>query len=137
MANNSQFVAQVSGLMNLNRRQLGQFQRRVNLSILRRLVLGSPVDTGRFRANWQVGVDRLPEGVLGAEGDTFDRGGGQSLSRGMETTGGQFRASTFYIVNNLPYAVPLEYGWSRQAPAGMVRITLAAHRQIIEEAWRR
>lgn len=28
---------------------------------------------------------------------------------------------TAYLVNNLPYAVPLEYGHSSQAPAGMVR----------------
>jgi hypothetical protein len=29
------------------------------------------------------------------------------------------------IVNNIPYIIPLEYGWSKQAPLGMVRLTLA------------
>ena len=32
---------------------------------------------------------------------------------------------TVYIYNNLIYSVPLEYGWSTQAPNGVVRITLA------------
>jgi hypothetical protein len=39
-------------------------------------------------------------------------------------------------VNNLPYAVPLEYGHSKQAPGGMVRITLARFQQIVDEAIR-
>jgi hypothetical protein len=30
-----------------------------------------------------------------------------------------------YLTNSLPYARRLEYGWSKQAPAGMVRITVA------------
>ncbi|VEB42983.1 Uncharacterised protein [Chromobacterium violaceum] len=30
-----------------------------------------------------------------------------------------------WLVNPMPYAVKLEYGWSKQAPAGMVRLTLA------------
>jgi hypothetical protein len=30
-----------------------------------------------------------------------------------------------WIVNNLPYAGRLEYGYSQQSPSGMVRVTLA------------
>jgi hypothetical protein len=33
--------------------------------------------------------------------------------------------SVWWIYNNLPYAIALEYGHSRQAPNGMVRIALA------------
>jgi nitroimidazol reductase NimA-like FMN-containing flavoprotein (pyridoxamine 5'-phosphate oxidase superfamily) len=43
---------------------------------------------------------------------------------------------TAYLVNNLPYAVPLEYGHSKQAPGGMVRITLARFQQVVDEAIR-
>ena len=43
---------------------------------------------------------------------------------------------TAYLVNNLPYAVPLEYGHSSQAPAGMVRVTIAEFQQIVEAAVR-
>ncbi len=39
-------------------------------------------------------------------------------------------------MNNLPYAIALEYGHSDQAPGGMVRITQARFQQIVEEAIR-
>ncbi|WP_256203847.1 MULTISPECIES: hypothetical protein [unclassified Pseudomonas] len=39
-------------------------------------------------------------------------------------------------MNNLPYAIPLEYGHSTQAPAGMVRVTLANFQHIVDEAIR-
>jgi hypothetical protein len=33
--------------------------------------------------------------------------------------------SVTYMTNNLPYAIPIEYGHSKQSPAGMVRINVA------------
>ena len=41
-----------------------------------------------------------------------------------------------FIVNNLPYAIPLEYGHSTQAPNGMVRITVERFQQIVDAAAR-
>ena len=41
-----------------------------------------------------------------------------------------------YIINNLPYAIPLEFGHSTQAPGGMVRVTVARFQQIVQEAIR-
>jgi len=37
-----------------------------------------------------------------------------------------------YLVNNLPYAIPLEYGHSSQAPGGMVRLTVQKWRPIVD-----
>jgi hypothetical protein len=39
-------------------------------------------------------------------------------------------------VNNLPYGIALEYGHSKQAPSGMIRVTLARFQQIVDEAIR-
>ena len=40
-----------------------------------------------------------------------------------------------FMANNLPYAHRLEFeGWSRQAPEGMVRRTVARFNQIADEA---
>jgi hypothetical protein len=39
--------------------------------------------------------------------------------------------SIFYLTNNLPYGERLEYGYSKQAPSGMVRITLAEYEKIL------
>ena len=41
-----------------------------------------------------------------------------------------------YIINNLPYAIPLEFGHSTQAPGGMVRVTVARFQRIVLEAIR-
>ena len=44
---------------------------------------------------------------------------------------------TIFITNSLPYAYRLEYdGWSRQAPAGMVRVTVVEFAQRFERAVR-
>jgi hypothetical protein len=40
----------------------------------------------------------------------------------------------FYLVNNLPYIKPLEYGHSKQAPQGMVRISVVRFRQALKKA---
>lgn len=92
----------------------------------------SPVDTGRFRGNWQFSIGAPEQGQL----DRLDKNGSAATA---ELVNGaiQFKAGdTAYIVNNLPYAIPLEYGHSDQAPGGMVRITLERFQQIVLEAIR-
>lgn len=38
---------------------------------------------------------------------------------------------TIYLTNNAPYAYRVEFGWSSQAPAGMVRVSLAEVKEVI------
>ena len=83
-------------------------------------VLGSPVLTGRFRANWQFGKV-LPQGTLEQE----DKSGAATIARMAGQVTSVKAGGEVWIVNNLPYAGRLEYGYSQQAPSGMVRITLA------------
>ena len=96
------------------------------------LVAGKDYVGGRFRGNWQFSVGAPADGVL----DNVDPSGRMTIAllRGQveSLTAGQIA----YIVNNLPYAIPLEYGHSTQAPGGMVRITVARFQQIVEEAIR-
>lgn len=96
--------------------------RRVMLEAFRSVVQMSPVDTGRFRANWVLGFgspNRRTE-------EKFDRGGGRTISRiAAETAVAPVGAASVFFTNSLPYAARLEYGYSRQAAQGMVRVTLA------------
>ncbi|MDI2590027.1 hypothetical protein POF45_01090 [Pseudomonas sp. 681] len=96
------------------------------------LVAGKGYVGGRFRGNWQFSIDAPAEGVL----DQIDPAGGVTLAKLKLQVEQLTMGQTAYIVNNLPYAVPLEYGHSRQAPGGMVRITLARFQQIVDEAIR-
>ncbi|WP_054898924.1 MULTISPECIES: HK97 gp10 family phage protein [Pseudomonas] len=106
--------------------------REVIIEIGNSLIRMSPVDTGRFRGNWQFTIEAPAAGTLSA----LDPTGAEATAR-IAGESILFRAgTTAFIVNNLPYAIPLEYGHSDQAPGGMVRITQARFQQIVEEAIR-
>ncbi|MFJ7141263.1 hypothetical protein [Pseudomonas protegens] len=97
------------------------------------LVAGKDYVGGRFRGNWQFSIDTPAEGVL----DQVDRSGNVSIAVLEAQVQGLTIGQTAYIVNNLPYGVPLEYGHSKQVPpGGMVRTTLARFPQIVDEAIR-
>lgn len=96
------------------------------------LVAGKDYVGGRFRGNWQFSIGAPAEGEL----DQVDPAGGVTLAKLRLLVEQLTIGQTAYIVNNLPYAVPIEYGHSKQAPGGMVRITLARFQQIVDEAIR-
>jgi len=106
--------------------------RRVSLDIFRRVVMKSPVDTGRFKGNWQCAIGSIPPGTLKVN----DKSGSATLARITAETLRMQAGQTIYLVNNLEYARPLEYGWSKQAPAGMVRLTLREFRGAVATAAR-
>lgn len=75
---------------------------------------------GRFRGNWQVSLDVQQEGETGRK----DPKGNITIAVGNYMIE-QFKVGTkaIYFTNNVPYAYPLEFGHSSQAPSGMIRIT--------------
>lgn len=98
------------------------------LELFQRVVLASPVDTGRFRGNWQITSDSPASGTL----DQLDPSGSNSLQRiatHMNNVSKPLEMEV-WLVNNLPYAEPLENGYSAQAPSGMVRLNVAEFPQI-------
>lgn len=90
----------------------------------------SPVDEGAFKANWRFGVGSAPEGIL----EEVDPSGQRTIQRLVAQINAMDVGQMAYIVNNLPYAIPLEYGHSSQKPLGVVRITMARFQQIVAEA---
>lgn len=78
---------------------------------------------GRFRGNWQVTFDRPAVGAI----DRVDKAGTATLAAGREVLA-HYDSSAYgsiWFTNNVPYAQRLEYGWSKQAPAGIVRVVAA------------
>jgi len=96
------------------------------------LVAGQGYVGGRFRGNWQFSIDSPATGEL----DRIDPSGSETIAALLSQVQALTIGQTAYIVNNLPYAIPLEYGHSTQAPAGMVRVTLANFQRIVDEAIR-
>lgn len=96
------------------------------------LVSGKDYTGGRFRGNWQFTIGIPASGEL----DRIDPSGAETLAALTAQVATLTAGQTAYIVNNLPYAVSLEYGHSTQAPQGFVRVTLARFQQIVNEAVR-
>lgn len=94
----------------------------IAMDTLRGVVLKSPVDTGRFRGNWIVSVNSPSMEQTPAT----DASGSATINKGMSAIEGYNVETTsrIYIQNNLPYGNRLENGWSKQAPKGMVSLTL-------------
>jgi hypothetical protein len=95
-----------------------QFEKLLRVAVLEtdsRLKLASPVDTGRFRASWQVGENAASGGEVGP--------GVYGQVPAITRIGyGQERVGNVYSVhNNLPYAEPLANGSSKQAQPGWVQ----------------
>ncbi|WP_163998676.1 HK97 gp10 family phage protein [Pyxidicoccus caerfyrddinensis] len=124
------FSRQVESFVTAAAGKAGQVVRKAALGVLANVVTASPVDTGRFRGNWQVGVGGRPSGEV----EGADKDGAATLAAAKSVLDGAEVGDTVYLTNNLPYARRLEFGHSQQAPRGMVRTTLANLREILEEA---
>ncbi|MGY2258118.1 hypothetical protein [Pseudomonas sp. SDO55104_S430] len=95
------------------------------------LVAGKDYVGGRFRGNWQVSFDKAKTGTL----ERIDPSGAASIGDGTTVIQGfTTQVGTIWMMNNLPYAQPLEYGHSAQAPAGMVRISVLEVQMFITKA---
>lgn len=101
-------------------KRVEMLHRGVAMEALRRVVLMSPVDTGRFRGNWQASVDTPKAGEL----DATDKQGGATIAAGAVVVATIRPYSTSWFVNNLPYAIALERGSSTQAPHGVLAVTV-------------
>lgn len=98
------------------------------------LIDRSPVDTGRFKGNWQVTANKPPLYAL----NQYDKDGSKTKAEGRRAIyaimrgGGAVRS--IYFSNMLIYANALEYGHSKQAPAGVMGIVAARLRSYMAEA---
>lgn len=85
---------------------------------------------GRFRGNWDYGFNAAPKQQF----DVVDKTGAMSMGRVLMGLSAAPTAGIHYIANNLPYAERLENGWSRQAPVGMVGVTVIKFQSIVKGA---
>lgn len=110
----------------------GQVVRKVSIDMMGRVVKRSPVDTGRFRANWTMNFGS-PDLSTSAD---VDKTGDSTIKTQAERLAGFKIGPEVYIMNSLPYAIRLENGYSQQAPIGMVKITIAEFQTMVDEAAR-
>ncbi len=126
------FAEQLEGFADYAKEMADEIFKSVVIQVGASVINLSPVDTGRFLANWQFSIDSVNSGEI----DATDQMGDETLARFVGEVGPLTYGQTAYIYNNLVYGPSLEYGHSRQAPRGMVRITLARFQEIVQQAIR-
>lgn len=126
----SNFALDVQRFVDKAKGDIDLVVRKVALDMFRRVIMKSPVDTGRFKGNWLVAIGSIPDGTI----EINDKSGAATISRvtaaALELRAGQI----IYLINNLEYATALEYGHSKQAPAGMVRTTVQEFSAVVNKA---
>lgn len=85
---------------------------------------------GSLRGAWKCTLKSpdltVTEGVTDAVGD-------ETISKMQMVAGSISFGDEFYMVNALPYAHRVEYGWSTQAPQGMLRLAVSDTQKAIDE----
>lgn len=126
------FVLDLTRFAQRTNTDMRQVVRKLAFESFKRIILRTPVDTGRARANWGVTIGSPRSGAFNTE--AVDKSG----SRTLETARSQAEhfdcQGSIFMTNNLPYIGALEYGSSKQAPSGMVRVTVAEMRGFITKA---
>lgn len=99
--------------------------RLVALEALKNIVIATPVDTGRARSNWFIGIDTP------IDDETDDTNWSSNLSTQEAKLLQPTDRTEIWLTNNLPYIVRLNEGWSEQAPEGFVEKGIAAAERSI------
>lgn len=107
----------------LTKKEAETIFQKIAIDLDARIVLRTPVDTGRARGNWFPSIN-TPSNQLDMQAS--DKSGSRAIAAATATAAAARLGDTIWFTNNLPYILPLENGWSQQAPEGMVDINLNA-----------
>ncbi len=111
------------------RKRADQAFRALVLEASKRIVLRTPVDTGRARGNWHLARGSPDLSTT----ESTDGAGGRTISTIMAKLQGMKGGDAVFLTNALAYIISLEHGHSKQAPAGMVKVTIAELQSLARE----
>lgn len=126
----AQFSLDISAFVQKAKARQDLVVRKIGLEVLSRIVYRSPVKTGRFRGAWMVSLNTPMTATPG----TLDAAGGATIERGNQAMMDVKVGDTIWLINSLPYANRIEHGWSQQAPAGVVGITVVEFQNFLSKA---
>lgn len=116
------FRVDLSRIRSKLRESASQKAVRITQKLVDSFIARSPVFSGNFRASWNVSEGK-------ATYIRIESGAPQVvLPPPVIRVTAVGNLPVFYITNGQPYANALEYGWSNQAPLGIIRVTLASLR---------
>lgn len=128
-------------------RSLEQTVRAVCLTLTKQVVQATPVGNprlwrdpesappgyvgGRLRGNWFATVGTPSDDAT----DSIDESGGRTIAAAGSAIR-QAPGKQWWLTNNLPYSLAVEFGHSTQAPGGMVRIAAENMEKNVRDAAR-
>lgn len=135
------FTLDVRAFVEKTKRNNETVMRAVSIKLFSAIIKASPVDSGRFRMNWQASGSSPAGGVLA---DT-DKSGNKATNEMASFISSTPAWQEVTLTNNLPYAAVIEFGgypgdgpetvggYSRQAPQGVVRVNVTRFNKLLAE----
>jgi len=112
-------------------KRINVVHRDVSIKLFNAIIMDTPVDTGEARGGWNASME-MPDL---RETGRLDPTGSQAMAD-VNVTIKADRSKVAYLSNSVEHIVPLEYGWSKQAPEGMVRMNVVRFQSMMAEAIR-
>jgi len=97
------------------------------IALFRSVILGTPVDTGRARANWFASGASASNEI----NESGDKSGNVTIEEMTTRVQALKDSEVIQLTNNLPYIKRLEDGYSGQAPAGMVKVNILRFEKLL------
>lgn len=131
------FNADIQAFAKLINANLAIVIKKIAFDLYTRLILKTPVDTGRARAGWGISVNtpiiiqptgynnKAAKKVKGPEGADYEAAFHASGIFAMPDLSAIDGTQQVFILNSVEYIEALEDGHSKQAPAGMVKVSIA------------
>lgn len=121
--------AQIRDFAKVVGRRIDFVHRNLSMMLFTAIIYDTPVDTGMARGSWWTSKDAPVMGGATREDPT-----GAEVIREMESIVMTANVTdVLWMMNNVPYIVELEYGWSGKSPEGMVRINVARINSYVKE----
>ena len=137
----SKFTLDIQAFVAKAKKNPETVMRSVSLKLFSAIIKASPVDTGRFRGNWQTTGVTPATGLIAGVDPTGNKAVNSAATFITNAPGWD----TFTLTNNLPYAATIEFGgypgtgpntvggFSKQAPQGVVRVNITRFNTLLNE----
>lgn len=118
-----QFVVDIRRFREATTKQIETLVKATALELFGKIIVRNPVDTGYSRASWFASLNE----------EKPQQWGHGSMAQ-IALVVSQYRVGdTIFFYNGAKYILKLEYGHSKQAPEGMVRLTLQEGNTVVSQ----
>lgn len=123
------FALDMSKFTAKTEKQLSQIVRKTAIGLFSAVMKGTPVSSGRARGAWMFSVNKFDNTT------PIDIRSDSVVQSEIIAGASSYKAGdTLTFANNVDYIERLEYGWSKQAPQGMVRLNVMRFQTYINQA---